>query len=374
MMSPQLHIELAGADRVDKVRDLWLSLHHHHRRVATFQPLVDDDAVSWERRRALYLDRFDPNPAFLALALRGDTVFGYAFVCIEDGPDDTFPVGAHYLDEAQRLCDRVAIIHSGEIVALDTPAALLGGLGDELLELRVDGDADTALAALRRRGALGDDAFAVGSSLTVPLRGRSGRDVLTAIVIAPALKKALGGLHTNIDYISFVSVGTVGLLVPLATTFAGLSVIVDRDSGAQRELLAAPIRRALLVFGNLAVVIAGGQDPPPGGVHRRHARDRDPAVVLRRRALPDRHAPRRHVRVHEIASAHARDGVDALRARRSPRHRSARHLGDTQHDHIGVVEPRRGARVRRGLHRSGGSRFHPLGGEVMRTAEAATAG
>lgn len=198
--------------------------------------------------------------------------------------------------------------------------------------------------------------------------------ILFATVIAPALKKALGGLHTNIDYISFVSVGTVGLLVPLATTFAGLSVIIDRDSGAQRELLAAPIRRALLVFGNLAVVIAGGQDPPPGGVHRRHARDRDPAVVLRRRALPDRRAPRRHVRVREIASAHARDGVDALRARRSPRHRSARHLGDTQHDHIGVVEPRRGARVRRGLHRSGRSRFHPLGGEVMRTAEAATAG
>lgn len=79
--------------------------------------------------------------------------------------------------------------------------------------------------------------------------------ILFATVIAPALKKALGGLHTNIDYISFVSVGTIGLLVPLATTFAGLSVIVDRDSGAQRELLAAPIRRGLLVFGNLAVVM-----------------------------------------------------------------------------------------------------------------------
>ena len=79
-MSPQLRIELAGAARVDEVRDLWLSLHDHHRRVATFQPLVDDDAVSWERRRALYLDRFDRDRAFPALALRGDTVVGYAFV------------------------------------------------------------------------------------------------------------------------------------------------------------------------------------------------------------------------------------------------------------------------------------------------------
>jgi ABC-2 type transport system permease protein len=79
--------------------------------------------------------------------------------------------------------------------------------------------------------------------------------ILFALVIAPALKAALGGLHSHIDYTAFVSVGTVGLLVPLATTFAGLSVIVDRDSGAQRELLAAPIPRALLVLGNLAVVL-----------------------------------------------------------------------------------------------------------------------
>jgi len=80
--------------------------------------------------------------------------------------------------------------------------------------------------------------------------------ILFALVIAPALKAALGGLHSDIDYTAFVAVGTVGLLVPLATTFAGLSVIVDRDSGAQRELLAAPVPRPLLVLGNLLVVVA----------------------------------------------------------------------------------------------------------------------
>src|SRR5947207_8359762 len=80
--------------------------------------------------------------------------------------------------------------------------------------------------------------------------------ILFAVVIAPALKTALGGLHTNIDYAAFVAVGTVGLLVPLTTTFAGLSVIVDRDSGAQRELLAAPVPPPLLVLGNLVVVLA----------------------------------------------------------------------------------------------------------------------
>src|SRR6202022_4489357 len=79
--------------------------------------------------------------------------------------------------------------------------------------------------------------------------------ILFAIVIAPALRDAFGGFHSSIDYLSFVALGTVGLLVPLSTMFAGLGVIVDRDSGAQRELLAAPIPRSLLVFGNLSVVL-----------------------------------------------------------------------------------------------------------------------
>jgi len=77
--------------------------------------------------------------------------------------------------------------------------------------------------------------------------------ILFALVIAPALKQAL---HTSGAYEAFVATGTIGLLIPLNTMFAGLSVIVDRESGAQRELLAAPIPRSLLVLGNLAVAFA----------------------------------------------------------------------------------------------------------------------
>src|SRR5881409_1281072 len=77
--------------------------------------------------------------------------------------------------------------------------------------------------------------------------------ILFALVIAPALKQAL---HTSADYQAFVATGTVGLLIPLNTMFSGLSVIVDRDSGAQRELLAAPVPRPLLVLGNLTVALA----------------------------------------------------------------------------------------------------------------------
>jgi ABC-2 type transport system permease protein len=77
--------------------------------------------------------------------------------------------------------------------------------------------------------------------------------LLFALVIAPALRTAL---HTSAAYEAYVATGTIGLLIPLNTMFSGLSVIVDRESGARRELLAAPIARPLLVLGNLAVAFA----------------------------------------------------------------------------------------------------------------------
>jgi ABC-2 type transport system ATP-binding protein len=87
----------------------------------------------------------------------------------------------HYLDEAERLCDRVAIIHAGRIVALDTPRALLSALGRELVELRVEGSVTSALASLRARGVAGDDAFAIGSRLTVPLHDRSSHEAIATV-------------------------------------------------------------------------------------------------------------------------------------------------------------------------------------------------
>jgi ABC-2 type transport system ATP-binding protein len=90
----------------------------------------------------------------------------------------TVLVTTHYLDEAQRLADRVAIIHDGEIVALDSPHTLLAGLGEEILEFRVDGDAESALHVLRERGVAGEDAYAVGARLTIPLHDRTASDAL----------------------------------------------------------------------------------------------------------------------------------------------------------------------------------------------------
>ena len=107
----------------------------------------------------------------------------------------------------------------------------------------------SALATLAKRRA----ALTAGNprQVLVPLIGPA----LLALIVAPALTVATGGLHSHLDYESFVGVGAVGLVVPLSCIFAGLSVIVDRHSGAQRELLAAPVPRAYLVLGNLAVAL-----------------------------------------------------------------------------------------------------------------------
>jgi ABC-2 type transport system permease protein len=108
----------------------------------------------------------------------------------------------------------------------------------------------SALFTLARRRA----ALTAGNprQIAVPLLGPA----LLAVVVAPALKVATGGLHSHIDYQAFVGVGTVGLVAPLSCIFAGLSVIVDRRSGAQRELLAAPVPRYVIVLGNLLVALA----------------------------------------------------------------------------------------------------------------------
>jgi ABC-2 type transport system ATP-binding protein len=95
--------------------------------------------------------------------------------------DMTVLLTTHYLDEAQRLCDRVAIMHHGEIAALDAPAALLAGLGEEILEMRVDGDPRAAVASLRAQGIADGDSFAVGATVTVPLHDRSAAQAIAAI-------------------------------------------------------------------------------------------------------------------------------------------------------------------------------------------------
>jgi ABC-2 type transport system ATP-binding protein len=55
----------------------------------------------------------------------------------------------HYMDEAE-FCDRIAIMDRGEIVALDTPAALKAEVGADRVRIQTDDD-EAAIAALAER-------------------------------------------------------------------------------------------------------------------------------------------------------------------------------------------------------------------------------
>jgi len=57
----------------------------------------------------------------------------------------TIVLVTHFMEEAERLCDRIAVFDSGRIVALDTPAALAAG---------ADADADAGRSGSGRTGRL----------------------------------------------------------------------------------------------------------------------------------------------------------------------------------------------------------------------------
>ena len=90
-------------------------------------------------------------------------------------------ITTHYLDEAERICDRIAVMHGGRIVAMDRPRTLVERLGDVVLEVRTHGDALPALAILRASAAAPAEALALGSTITIPTRTASITDLRTEV-------------------------------------------------------------------------------------------------------------------------------------------------------------------------------------------------
>ncbi|HJT37082.1 MAG TPA: ATP-binding cassette domain-containing protein [Actinomycetota bacterium] len=91
----------------------------------------------------------------------------------------TLVLTTHYLEEAERLCERIAIMDRGRVVAMDRPAALLAGLGEEMLE--VDGASELVPQLLGDRGIPVADVFRLGSTITVPFRNGDGDAAVRAL-------------------------------------------------------------------------------------------------------------------------------------------------------------------------------------------------
>ena len=67
---------------------------------------------------------------------------------LRDGGTTVF-LTTHYMEEADALCDRVAIIDHGKIVASGTPEELKRRVSGDLVTLSVNGDSEKALQVLR---------------------------------------------------------------------------------------------------------------------------------------------------------------------------------------------------------------------------------
>jgi ABC-2 type transport system ATP-binding protein len=68
---------------------------------------------------------------------------------LQQTEETTIFMTTHYMDEAE-FCDRIAIMDRGEIVVLDTPAALKASVGADRVAIGTTDD-DAAIAALRER-------------------------------------------------------------------------------------------------------------------------------------------------------------------------------------------------------------------------------
>jgi ABC-2 type transport system ATP-binding protein len=94
----------------------------------------------------------------------------------------TIVMSTHYMEEADQLCDRLAIIDQGKLLALDTPSKLKSQApGDTLVEVTFDGDA-TPLAAAAE--SLDGVSSAEGRGALLRVYSRRGGEIIPALIAA----------------------------------------------------------------------------------------------------------------------------------------------------------------------------------------------
>jgi ABC-2 type transport system ATP-binding protein len=177
----------------------------------------------------------------------------------------------HYLEEADSLCDRIAIIDHGMIKVLDSPARLKQSIGGRVLRIEVSNGVDlteflkaipnvsevakekhsykmklsssedTALFYIALFGNSFNPTSLVPSNINGFQLSSSQLDqVKTAI-----LSQTFGGAAT---YISYLTAGIISLILVFNMAFGGIDLVLDRQLGFLSTLLTAPISRASIYF------------------------------------------------------------------------------------------------------------------------------
>jgi len=112
-------LAIGGAEVIDELEPLWLSLFDWHAQLGAAQLPTIDRTLSWPRRRALYTDLLAKDGAFVVVARRGTRAIGYALAYVHDGADDTWPTS-----------DRIGEVETLAVV----PNERGNGLGTALLD------------------------------------------------------------------------------------------------------------------------------------------------------------------------------------------------------------------------------------------------
>jgi ABC-2 type transport system ATP-binding protein len=117
----------------------------------------------------------------------------------------------HYMDEAERLCDRVAIVDAGRVIALGTPAELIATLGgDHVIEFALEN------GALGRRIEAGEFSALPGVSEARLDNGKMCLSVREPHVAIPALLNRLAASNLELTSLATRHASLEDVFVKLA--------------------------------------------------------------------------------------------------------------------------------------------------------------
>ena len=82
----------------------------------------------------------------------------------------TISLTTHYMEEAEILCDRIAIVDGGKIIAIGSPGELKAMVkGADRIELEIKGDVDAALVMIRAQPYVQDAALDERGAIVISL-------------------------------------------------------------------------------------------------------------------------------------------------------------------------------------------------------------
>jgi ABC-2 type transport system ATP-binding protein len=107
----------------------------------------------------------------------------------------------HYIEEAQRLCDRVAIMDQGKIIALDSPARLIQNLGKGIIRMEFNAGIDERLSV--QMGRIGSVRVIDGQKRRIHIEtdraDQASRELLELMKTQEGLLKTLDISEPNLE-------------------------------------------------------------------------------------------------------------------------------------------------------------------------------